>query len=92
MRARHVGARSEHHVAWVVTAAFAAAGACWILVSDLILYAITRDRILVARLETAKGWLFVIFTSALIYWVALRGAARLRPRATDPGGGRSQHR
>ena len=77
MRARHVGARSEHHVAWLVAVAFAVAGAFWILVSDTLLYAITHDRVLVARLETAKGWLFVILTSALMYWVTVRSAAKL---------------
>ena len=64
-------------MAWTVTAVFAVAGALWIVASDTLLYAVTHDRALVARLETAKGWIFVALTSALIYGVTLRSAAKL---------------
>src|SRR5262245_34720234 len=77
MPARHVGVNSEHHVAWVAAMVFAVAGAFWILASDAVLYAITQDRVLVARLETAKGWVFVALTATLIYGVTLRSASRL---------------
>ncbi len=77
MRARQGRVKSEHHAAGLVAAAFAVAGAFWIVASDTLLYAMTGDRVLVARLETAKGWIFVALTSALLYWVTLRCSAKL---------------
>ncbi|MCW5802368.1 MAG: PAS domain-containing protein [Deltaproteobacteria bacterium] len=34
-------------------------GVLWILVTDILLYGLTEDPVLIARLETAKGWVFV---------------------------------
>src|SRR5204862_1789898 len=42
-----------------------------------LLYAITRNPVLIARVETAKGWTFIALASALLYAVTFRGAARL---------------
>src|SRR4029077_1597450 len=47
------------------------------LLTDVVLYAISRDRNLIARVETAKGWMFISLASLLLYAVVFRGAARL---------------
>ncbi len=70
-------AYSAHRVAGTVTAAFALAGLAWVLLSDIGLYGVIHDRILIARIETAKGWIFISLASLLLYAVAFRSAARL---------------
>jgi signal transduction histidine kinase len=70
-------AHSAHRIAGTVTAAFAVAGLAWVLFTDIVLYGITRDRVLIARIETAKGWIFISLASLLLYAVTFRSAARL---------------
>jgi signal transduction histidine kinase len=47
------------------------------MATDVLLYATTRDAVLLARIETAIDWGFVAFASVLLYIVAHRAAARL---------------
>ncbi|HEY7188891.1 MAG TPA: PAS domain-containing sensor histidine kinase [Vicinamibacterales bacterium] len=68
---------TERRVAAIVVLVFVIAGCAWVLFSDLLLYSIVRDRSVVARLETAKGWAFVALAALLIYFVTRRMAARL---------------
>ena len=70
-------AQSAHRVAAFVTVAFAVAGLAWVFLTDVVLYAVTRDPVLIARVETAKGWTFIALASALLYAVTFRSAARL---------------
>ena len=42
-----------------------------------LLYSVTHDRALIARIETAKGWAFIGLASLLLYAVTFRSAARL---------------
>jgi signal transduction histidine kinase len=61
---------------------FVAVGACWVLLTDAVLYWLGLNPVLVARIETAKGWTFVGLAGVLIYAVTLRWAFRLsRARA-----------
>jgi len=69
--------QSAHRMAATVTAVFAVAGMVWVLLTDVVLYAISRDRNLIARVDTAKGWMFISLASLLLYAVVFRGAARL---------------
>src|SRR5512134_3267338 len=69
--------KSERRAALTVTAVFIVTGIGWVLFTDVLLYAITRDQVLVARIETAKGWIFVGLTGLLLYAVTLRSASRL---------------
>jgi len=48
-----------------------------VLVTDVVLYRVTADPVLIARVETAKGWAFVAFATALLYVVTLRSTGRL---------------
>jgi signal transduction histidine kinase len=75
--------RAEHRFALAVVGAFLAGGLAWVLLTDLVLYAITRDPVQVARFETAKGWIFVFVAALLLYPVLRRSASRLtRAQAT----------
>jgi signal transduction histidine kinase len=70
-------AHSAHRVAATVTAVFAVAGLAWVFVTDVALYGIIHDPVLVARVETAKGWTFIALACLLLYAVTFRSAARL---------------
>lgn len=68
---------SAHRIAAIVTGTFVVAGLLWVFVTDALLYAVSHDRILVARIETAKGWIFIGLTGLLLYAVTFLAAARL---------------
>jgi len=68
---------TERRVALIVLAVFLMAGAAWILLTDLVLYWVVSDRAVIARLETAKGWMFVALAAGIVYWVTLRSARQL---------------
>ena len=75
--------RAEHRFALTVVGAFLAGGLAWVFLTDLVLYAVTRDPVQVARFETAKGWLFVLLAAVFLYPVLRRSASRLtRAQAT----------
>jgi two-component system, OmpR family, phosphate regulon sensor histidine kinase PhoR len=74
---------SARGIASTAAAAFAAAGLLWVLVSDIALYALASDPVLIARIETAKGWAFVAIGALLVYFITERAASQLaRDRAT----------
>jgi signal transduction histidine kinase len=55
-----------------VALSFVVGGLAWVLLSDIILYRWVHDPILLARLETAKGWAFIGLGAALMYAVTFR--------------------
>jgi signal transduction histidine kinase len=66
-------------IAAVVALLFLAAGAAWVLITDVLIYALVDDPMLIGKLETAKGWAFVIAATAVLYVVtdrAVRSLAR----------------
>jgi signal transduction histidine kinase len=74
---------SAREIGSTVAAAFAVAGLLWVLVSDITLYALASDPVLIARIETAKGWAFVAIGALLVYYITVRAASALaRDRAT----------
>jgi signal transduction histidine kinase len=68
---------AEHRFALTVIAVFLSGGLAWIFLTDFILYTVTRDPIQVARIETAKGWLFVLLAAVFLYPVLRRSVLRL---------------
>jgi PAS domain S-box-containing protein len=60
-----------------VAAVFLVVGAAWIFISDIALYRLTQDRALIGRIETAKGWAFVIVVALVLYGVTKASAARV---------------
>ena len=68
---------SERRVALRFAAAFAGIGMLWVVLTDILLYSLTTNPALIARLETAKGWLFVLSAAVVVYVVAHRSAARI---------------
>jgi signal transduction histidine kinase len=73
---------SERRIALGIAGAFSVAGVAWVLSTDILLYSLTSDPALIGRLETAKGWLFVLFSAVVIYLLAHRSALRItRARA-----------
>lgn len=50
----------------------------WILVSDRVLQLLITDPIWETRLQTLKGWGFVMITSALLYYLIRASQRRIR--------------
>ncbi|MFZ2198783.1 MAG: PAS domain S-box protein, partial [Thermodesulfovibrionales bacterium] len=46
---------------------YALAGCLWILFSDAVLSLVISDPVVLTRLQTFKGWLFIIITASLLY-------------------------
>jgi PAS domain S-box-containing protein len=71
------GAWSPRSVALRIAASFAALGFVWMITSDVVLYMVSENPVIIARIESAMDWAFVLIASALLYIFALRAASRL---------------
>lgn len=61
-------------------------GGLWILLSDRLLVSLVQDAELLSRLQTVKGWLFVIVTALLLHlfiWSAVRARRKLREQKRE---------
>ena len=66
---------AERRCRWlsvIVAGLFLTVGLLWIMFTDVLLYQLIDDPIVIARFETAKGWLFVGLTAALLYVIVKR--------------------
>src|SRR6186713_3467972 len=77
LRGLNQRAHPAQRIALTVTVAFVVLGLFWVFFTDLVLYQLTRDQVVIARLETAKGWIFVIVAGLLVYLVTLRTTSQL---------------
>jgi signal transduction histidine kinase len=68
---------AEQRIATYVTSVFVVGGFAWVLASDLLLYTFTRDESVIARFETAKGYVFVALGGVLLYWLTRRSVVKL---------------
>ncbi|WP_298435700.1 PAS domain-containing hybrid sensor histidine kinase/response regulator [Geobacter sp.] len=73
-----------------IAALYALLGGAWIIYSDRILASLVVDPLLLIRLQTAKGWLYVGVTALLLAWLinrnllaAARPAAELEDRVAE---------
>jgi len=73
--------RDQHHMPRTVVLIYLAISALWMLVTDRLLVWLNLDARLTARLQTLKGWLFVLGTAALAY-VLLKRYERSRQAGT----------
>lgn len=69
--------RAELRFVLAVVGTFVVAGLAWVFATDLVLYAVSRNPSLIARFETAKGWVFVALAALFLYPVLRRRASRL---------------
>lgn len=73
-----------------IAAAYAFIGSAWILGSDWLVQTLVRDPLWQARIDTIKGWFFVLVTATLLgltlhrYFAALRRSAELL-KASEEG-------
>jgi PAS domain S-box-containing protein len=65
--------RFLQHRALLVATVYAILGALWIAFSDVAVESVARDGAALSRLQTWKGWLYVLVTAVLIYFL-VRGA------------------
>jgi PAS domain S-box-containing protein len=66
-----------------VAALYAIFGAAWILLSDTALHALVQDAELESRLQTVKGWSFIIVTGGLVYWLTSQMAKDLKQKIVE---------
>ena len=72
----------ERRLALTVALTFVVTGLAWVFLTDVLIYGLVENPTLIARFETAKGWIFVAMAGTLVYVVTLRGAVRMtRARA-----------
>lgn len=76
--AKEISMADEHSSALKIAGAYVAAGATWILCSDRLALAITRDPESLYYVALFKGWFFVAVTATLLYWVLTRELRALR--------------
>jgi succinate dehydrogenase/fumarate reductase cytochrome b subunit len=67
-----------HSAFGITTLYYVLAGLLWILFSDRLLARFTTDPATFARLQTIKGWLFVLVTALLLHVVLSRYTWRLQ--------------
>jgi PAS domain S-box-containing protein len=64
---------------WKITALYALVGGLWVLFSDKLLVVLVTNPEILTRLQTFKGWLYVIATAWMLYVLINRGVAALQP-------------
>lgn len=67
-----ISRRQSRRIPLKIACIYAAIGTAWILLSDQALSALVADPLLAARLQTYKGWFYVLATSALLYLLVHR--------------------
>lgn len=77
---------SPHQVALVVASAFAVLAITWIVTVDALIYLLTDDARLVARIHLAADWVFVVLTGVALFLFARRAATRLTDLRLAPRG------
>lgn len=60
-----------------VTLIYGLFGALWILLSDRILIAFVQDRAVFTHLKIYNGWLYVLITAFMVYWITRRNISAL---------------
>ena len=57
---------------WWGMVLYLAVGAVWVAVGDALLAALITDPLWLARGQTIKGWLYVLLTGVLAWWLLRR--------------------
>ena len=73
---------SGKRIAFKIALIYTSFSACWILFSDRLLYYLVKDTDLQVIFQTVKGWLFVLTTAILIFFL-LRKEIKKQLRAKD---------
>lgn len=55
-----------------ITLSYALFGSLWILFSDTLVEWLISDPVLMSRIQTLKGWFFILVTTALLHWLILK--------------------
>jgi PAS domain S-box-containing protein len=57
---------------------YALAGGLWILFSDTFLSLVIADPVVLTRLQTFKGWIFILITASLLYYLVNRYVSAIK--------------
>lgn len=72
------GVRSQRRIPLKITLIYIFAGSLWILLTDRILSSLVVDTATLTRLQTYKGWLFILITALLLHFLISRDIVSLR--------------
>lgn len=61
-----------------ITLGYLIIGGLWIIFSDLILNSLIKDQVLIAKVQTFKGWFYVAITAILFYLILNKHLVKLR--------------
>lgn len=64
--------KSNRHFPMKIAAIYLAIGFLWIAFSDQVVDAVFRDSEQITRIQTVKGWFYVMFTAVLLYFLVKR--------------------
>jgi hypothetical protein len=71
-------AQKQDNVSLKIAAIYAVTGISWILLSDKALEFVGLDQATATRVSIVKGWLYVLLTSILLYWLIRRHTDAIR--------------
>ncbi|MBP1729308.1 MAG: multi-sensor hybrid histidine kinase, partial [Deltaproteobacteria bacterium] len=71
-------ARQYTRVALKIAAIYALTGCLWIVFSDRSVGLFTSDPAMITRISIAKGWVYVLLTAMLLYWLIQRHIDEVR--------------
>ncbi|GAA4499916.1 hypothetical protein GCM10023095_20800 [Pseudaeromonas paramecii] len=63
---------------WRIVLLYLVAGSLWIFFSDLLVAQLVRDPVWILRVQSIKGWLFILITAALLFVLIRRDLNRMR--------------
>ena len=70
----------NHRVPLKIALYYCLAAGSWILLSDKILLLFVRDIDQLSHLQTVKGWIFVLVSTLLLYWLVWRNIREIHRR------------
>ena len=59
-------------VSFKISIIYLLVGILWIFFSDEVVALFVQDKAIIIRLSIVKGWLFIIITAVMLYWLVTR--------------------
>ncbi|MGC9375939.1 MAG: PAS domain-containing protein, partial [Bacteroidales bacterium] len=66
--------------AWLITLIYFTLSFLWIIFSDKILLSFESDPVILSKIQTYKGWIFVLLSSVLIYLLTSKSTKKLKEK------------
>lgn len=70
--------KQHSRVSLKIVSIYALTGSLWILLSDKAMWLFTSDQTTITTISLFKGWVYVLLTAMLLYWLIERYIAKIR--------------